>query len=108
MENRFPPDRFPIHCFFLFAKKNAHIADELKAVSNIVDKDKFRYSKTVNKYAGITVNVYCKDVDTVRPFVWAMKEKEMFIDSCLGQKRVYPRDLLDMARNLNQEAGRSR
>lgn len=77
---RFSPEKFPLQLSLLFAKKNAHLADEIKALVYELPKSSFRYSKRVSAYAGIFINIYLKDVDAMRPIAQGIKDKDLFID----------------------------
>ena len=91
----------------LFAKKHSHIADEVKTFTKELSKDTFRYQKKVNKYAGISINVYFKDVDTMRPFVQGLKDKDLYRGTISGQdERILPYQLLSMARDILKGEGR--
>ena len=87
----------------MFAKKYGHIVQELKSLVQTLPRDSFRFQKSVSKYGGITVNLYMKDVDSFRAVAHGLKEKDLFINTMLEEKKVFPRDLISMAQEACQE-----
>jgi len=92
----------------LFAKANGHIAAEVKNLTRGLPKDKFRYQKKESKYAGISINIYFKDADTMRPVVQGLKNKGLYADKAIGKDElVYPYQLLSMAKEILNGQGRN-
>lgn len=104
---KYSPNDFPIHLHLLFAKSNRHVAEEVKSLTRELPRDNFRYQKKESKYAGISINIYFKDVDTMRPVVQGLKNKGLYADRAIGKDEVIlPYQLLSMAKEILQ--GRSR
>ena len=61
-------------------------------------RDSFRFQKSVSKYGGITVNLYMKDVDSFRAVAHGLKEKDLFIDTMLEEKKYFRETLLQWHR----------
>ncbi len=104
---KYPPSDFPIHLHLLFAKANGHIAEEVKALTKELPKDNFRYQKKESKYAGISIHIYFKDADTMRPIVQGLKDKGLYADKAIGKDEVVlPYQLLSMAKDVLKGEGR--
>lgn len=101
---QFPKENFPIHLNLLFAKRYAYLVDELKAALDGLPKDSFRFRKKVNPYAGVSVNIYFKEVDAMRPLLPWLKEKELYRDVAIGKdEKLLPYQILDKARAVIQQ-----
>lgn len=88
----------------IFAKVNRHLADEIKELTKNIPKDDFRYRKNESKYAGISINIYLKNADNIRPIANGLKDKALFRDQAIGDDQpVYPYQLLDKAREIIKE-----
>lgn len=104
---KYPPSDFPIHLHLLFAKSNGSVAEEVKALTKELPRDNFRYQKKVNKYAGISINIYFKDADTMRPVVQGLKNKGLYTDRAMGKDEpVFPYQLLSIAKDILKGEGR--
>ncbi|MFK7979282.1 MAG: hypothetical protein AB8G86_04835 [Saprospiraceae bacterium] len=104
---KYPPNTFPIHLHLIFSKSNSHIAEEVKKLTSELPKDNFRYQKKVNKYAGISINIYFKDADTMRPVLQGLKNKDLYADRAIGKDEVvYPYQLLSKAKEILKGQGR--
>jgi len=68
----------------------------------IVPKEEYRFRKFENKYAGITVHVYLNNADAIRPIADSLRGKDLHIDSGLGDKKIFPLDLIRMANEVGQ------
>ena len=106
---KFPPNDFPIHLHLIFGKRFSHVADEIKDLSRELPRGEFRYQKKVNKYAGISIHIYFKDADTIRPIIQGLKDKDLVKDRAIGRDQsILPYQLLDMAKDVQREQGRGR
>ncbi|MFT5744641.1 MAG: hypothetical protein ACI9XO_001267 [Paraglaciecola sp.] len=56
------------------------LIDEIKDLLKMLPREKFRVKKTVNRYVGVSLNVFMTDADSLRPIVNALKDKELFVD----------------------------
>lgn len=100
-KSKFPPDKYPINCTFFVLSKDTETVDDMKKALSIIPKDNFKFQKKKHRTMDlVTVNIYLKNADSVRPLANMVKDKELFIDKMLGEKKVLPRDLVSMAQNI--------
>jgi len=103
VSNSIPSEKYPIHLRLLFSKSNVHLVDEIKSLTNGISKDKCRLRKTINKYAGISIDIYCSEVDALRPIVNGLRDKDLVIDKVMGEdEKVTSFKLLESAKQITQ------
>ena len=102
------PEHFPIHCSFTFAKRYAYLVDEIKELTKALPKSEFRFRKEISPYAGICVNIYVKKADYLRPIAQGLKGKDLVIWYLDEDKKITPRDLIEMAQQAQKEVNAGR
>lgn len=96
-----PQTKFPLHLSLLFAKSYHHLVDEIKAITKTIPKEQLRERKQVNLYGGITMNLYLKDIDSLRPLLPFLKEKDLWsVKVGIPDEKVFAYQLLDQARAI--------
>lgn len=105
---KYSPADFPIHCSFLVSKSNAHVIDEIKDSVKDLPKENYRVRKTVNKYVGVSLNIFLKDVDSIRPIANSLNGKDLNIDHLgASDKKIFPRDMISLAQEVQRENSHS-
>lgn len=98
--NKFPPDKFPIELYLSFSKRNEPLLIELKEILNKQSKEESRYRSTKVKHVGnsIKMEAYFRDVDSLRPVAWKLKDHNLWRDTLQAESnKLTPRMLIDKA-----------
>ena len=101
--DKFPPDKFPIELYISFGKRNEILLAELKETLNKQTREESRYRTTIAKHVGnnITMRAYFKDVDSLRPVAWKLKDQNLWRDTLQYESnKITPRMLIEKAENI--------
>ena len=100
----FDPDKFPLHVSLYYLKHYDYLAEDLKATLKDVPKQDYRFRKKINPYVGHSVNLYFKDIDSMRPLIPWLKGKELVQAPLLGEdEKLLPYQIMDKAKQVIQE-----
>lgn len=104
--DKFPPDKFPIQCTFFLSTRDIETVDKMKEALKILPSDDYRFQRKKHRSMDlVTVDIYLKNADSVRPVANAVKDKALFIDKVIGERQIFGRDLVEMSGKIIKGEG---
>jgi len=83
--------------------RDIELVEEIKNSLKILSSDDYKFQRKKHQSMDlITVNIFVKDADCVRPIAHAVKNRDLFIDKVLGEKQVFGRDLIALGEKIMQ------
>lgn len=106
---KFPPEKYPINCTFFISSRDIEIIEKMKEALKIIPSTDYKFQKKKHRSMDIiTVDIYVKTPDCIRPIASVVKEKELFVDKVIGEEKILPRNLVSMAQDVAKGEGLNR